>query len=356
MAELANEVKENLLDYVRLLYPSRKHVTILDLARITDGWETEVYSFILEYESNGEHHSDDLILRIYPGDNAEEKSTKEFKVMAKLHDLGFPVPRVYYLGTDQSIFGKPFVMMEKISGQSMGKIIEASSENTRKDMIELFCKIFVDLHGLDVEPFISDPSIATDPSAYDTRNPYDYITNLLSSFRRVMARFQTEGLALALFNRLICWLEERRQSVPCQRLSLVHFDYHPFNILIKDDGTPFVIDWTNAAITDYRVDLAWTLLLVSTYGNSEMRDYILETYERIAGSKVRTIEYFEVIAATRRLGSIYLSLSAGAEKLGMRPEAVEIMKQEKEHIRNVIRILHDKTGIAVREFNELLGL
>lgn len=356
MAMSEREFQENLLEYFKARYPAKRHIKALDLVKITDGWETDVYSFSLEYESDNKLHSNDLILRIYPGDDAKEKSAKEFKVMAKLYEVGFPVPKVYHLETEQSTFGKPFVIMERIDGRSMGEIIEVSSEKTRKDMISLFCKMFVDLHRLDIRPFVSDLSIAPDLSVYNTKNPYDYMTHLLENFRRVMASFKKEESAFALFNQILDWLEKGKQSVPSKRLSLIHFDYHSYNILIRDDGTPFVIDWTGSAITDYRVDLAWTLLLASTYGNPEMRNYILETYEKIAGGKVENIEYFEVVAATRRLGSIYLSLSEGAEKLGMRPEAVETMKQQTEHVEAVIGVLRDRSGIKIREFDELLKL
>jgi len=76
-------------------------------------------------------------------------------------------------------------------------------------------------------------------------------------------------------------------------------------------------------------------------------------YEKIARSNVEDIEYFEVIAATRRIGSIYLSLREGAEKLGMLPETVETMRRQKRHIETVIKVLSDRTGIALEEFEEL---
>ena len=125
------------------------------------------------------------------------------------------------------------------------------------------------------------------------------------------------------------------------------------NVLIRSDGKPFVIDWMNFDITDYRIDVAWSLLLASTNGNPEARDYLLGTYEDIAGNKVEDIEFFEALAAARRLFSIYISLSLGPEKLGMRPEAVEMMKQG-DHINSVIKVLCDRTGITFMGFDELL--
>ena len=349
------ELQKNLKKYLESRITSGRHIKVSSPVRITSGWETDVYSFKSEYESDGKLSSDDLILRLYPGDGAEEKAAKEFNAMAQLHRVGFPVPKVYWLEIVKSTLGKPFVIMEKVNGQSMGEALN-ESENTKKTMLRLFCKIFVDLHRLDVTPFVSNRVIVSDPSVYEINNPYGYLNKLLADFKRGMASLITDDRAFDLLNKIISWLEERKSSAPSRRWSLAHLDYHPYNILIRNDGTPFVIDWTNFDITDYRLDLAWTLLLCSTYGDPEMRDHILRTYERTAESKVVNIEYFEVIAATRRIGSIYLSLRNGAEKLGMLPETVETMRKQKGHIDAVIKVLSDRTGIALREFDMALKI
>jgi aminoglycoside phosphotransferase (APT) family kinase protein len=345
----------NLLEYFRSRHPTKTNVKVSDPVRIASGWETDIYSFSLGYACNNELHSQDLVLRIYPSGDSATKSTREFGVMAKLRDLGFPVPKVHFLETDRSFLSNPFVIMEKINGRTMAEVSGTALKETSEEMNKLFCKMFVDLHRLNPEPFLSDPSIILDRSTYEANNTHMHIANILENFRRTMAHFQVDETVLQLFNQIIGWLEENEKNVPDGRTSLAHLDYHPHNILIRDDGKPFVIDWTNFNITDYRVDLAWTLLLMGTYDSPEVRDCVLETYERISQSKAETIEYFEVIAATRRLGSIYLSLSQGAENLGMRPEAAKIMKQQKNHVKAVIKVLSDRTGIEIGEFGSFLG-
>jgi aminoglycoside phosphotransferase (APT) family kinase protein len=348
------ELQRRLSEYFEAHSQGRKHARASNIAKISDGWETDVYAFTLKYQSNGKPHSEDLILRLYPGENVKEKATKEFRVMAKLHEIGFPVPKVYYLETDQSIFGKPFVIMEKVDGLSMGEKLGKASEKARNDMLSLFCRMLVDLHRLDIKPFVSDSAIVADPFAYDANDPYGYLTRLFAGFRRYIIHFEADQAALGVFNQVMDWLEERAESVPSKKLSPVHLDYHFYNVLIREDGGPFVIDWTNFDVTDYRVDLAWTLLLTSTYGRYSMRNSVLEMYERTEGNKVENIEYFEVVAATRRLGSIYLSLGEGAEKLGMRPEAASIMRQQATHIKAVVKVLSERTGIRISIFDELL--
>ena len=54
------------------------------------------------------------------------------------------------------------------------------------------------------------------------------------------------------------------------------------------------------------------------------------------------------------LGSIYLSLGEGAEKLGMRPEAANIMRQQAKHKKAVAKVLSDRSGVKISIFDELL--
>jgi len=90
---------------------------ISSLTQITGGWENEVYSFTLEDEEAAGRKCEDLILRIYPGNDAPQKSAREFNAMKQLYEVGFPVPEVLLLELDNSPFGKPFVIMEKIDGR-----------------------------------------------------------------------------------------------------------------------------------------------------------------------------------------------------------------------------------------------
>jgi aminoglycoside phosphotransferase (APT) family kinase protein len=341
---MENEIQSRLQSFYENRFASRENIRISALTKISDGWENEVYSFIIEYGQHTDRKHEDLILRIYPGDGAPKKAAKESNGMKELHEFGFPVPEVFILELDDSPFGKPFVIMEKIHGRSMGAVIDESPNEKKLELATLFCRMFVDLHALDWRPF------APDPSLYETGDPYTFIKHGLSEAQEHIDRFQRNEFA-----PILAWLEERYLDVPCERLSVIHLDYHPYNILLRDDGKAFVIDWTNIDVADFRVDLAWTVLLMSTYRSPEARQIILDEYERIAGHRIEQIEYFEVAASFRRLFSISVSLSDGADKLGMRPEAVTQMKQNVGHIENVYSVLYDRTGITIPEIETLLS-
>src|SRR5205823_3819424 len=136
----------------------------------------------------------------------------------------------------------------------------------------------------------------------------------------------------------------------------IHWDYLPGNVLLRADGAAYVIDWTQIEVSDFRFDLAWTLLLLSSRGRPERRAVILNEYEHLAGilsggqvMSIEQIEVFEVVACLKRLASIFISLSKGATTLGMRPEAEVLMRRDVGHIRAVYTVLQERTGRRVPE-------
>ena len=321
-----------------------EHMSIPDPVNISDGWENEVYSFTVECGETSKRQRYDLILRIYPGDGASHKATREFSGMARLHRLGFPVPEVFMLELDESYFGKPFIIMEKINGRKMGTVVAESSGEKQQELMTLFCKILVDLHALDWRQF------ATELRSDKTEVSHTSVDRALKEIQRYIEYFQIDE-----FSPTLDWLRERNRDITSEYPSVIHFDYHPNNILLQKDGRAFVVDWTNIDVADFRLDLAWTILLTSTYGNPEVRQTILDEYERISGRKLEQIEYFEVMACLRRLLIITISLKAGADKLGMRQEAVTGMKQNADHIESVYAFMCGKTGINIPKTEMLIS-
>jgi len=343
MHALEPEIRRDLLNLYETELPSAQNMRIVDLVRIADGWETDVYSFALEYEEAAQRKRQNLILRIYPGDDAQEKSAREFHAMRQLYKVSFPVPQVLLLESEGSRFGKPSVIMERIEGRPMGDIMDESPAERKMELLTQFCGMFVHLHRLEWRSFVPDPSY------YATRELSAIVSDELEQWQAYLHSFQ-----MATFNPVFDWLSERIVGVPFGGPSLIHMAYHPWNILLRDDGAAFVIDWGAVQVSDYRLDLAWTLLLMSTYGTPDVWEIVLGEYEQAAEGSVEGIEFFEVIACLRRLASIAVSLSQGAAKMGMRVGA-EAMMQDASHVTNVYALLRDRTGISIPAIEELLA-
>jgi aminoglycoside phosphotransferase (APT) family kinase protein len=329
--------------YCESAFPAWQDVRVGELASISEGWESDIYSFDLEH---GARAREGLILRIYPGDDAREKSAREFQGMRRLHQAGYPVPEVLVLERDRSPFGKPFVIMERIEGRMLWPVMfdPSVAGEMQRELLTLFCELFVQLHALDWRPFVD----ADEQARYG--NPYTFVDRLLDQFRSVLARSPVPGFA-----PVMAWLEERRDGVPCSRPAVVHLDFHPGNVLLRDDGSAAVVDWTQVDVADLRLDLAWMLLLIGIYEGAEWRTHVLAEYERLAGSAVEGLAYFDVLACVKRLGSVVISLLEGPEKMGMRPEAVAMMRQQMGPLGSVYDLLVERTGIKVSEIEDLLA-
>jgi aminoglycoside phosphotransferase (APT) family kinase protein len=335
-------MRGTLQDYLQRTVPDWQGVQVEDLIDLGAGWESELYAFIVEHGPVGNRLREALVLRVYPGDEGGAKAVHEFRSMSRLHKAGYPVPKVLLLEREDSPFAMPFVIMERIKGQVMASLLFGPPGAQQQELLTLFCELFVCLHRLDWQPFVDN---VTDDEVI---NPYFFVDRWLSRARDGLARFhQVELLPI------IEWLEERREVLPCRRPSPVHQDFHPENILLQDDGSAVVIDWTSFDVSDPRIDLAWTLVLAHSYVGPEWRNGILHEYERVSGAKVEQIELFEVFACGRRLFDISVSLVEGAAKLGMRPGAAAMMRQQMGAAQRVYELLAERTGIRIVELEQL---
>lgn len=336
-------VQNRLLTYCAQAFPDWQVTEVSGVTDISTGWESELYSFVLECGPPANRRREALILRLYPGDGGAAKAAHEFHSLRRLRRAGYPVPEALALEREDAPFGRPFILIEKIDGEVMWPLMSRSSVEAQEALLTLFCKLFVQLHALDWRAFADD---ADRDSAGDRHLFVD-------RWLRV-ARDTLDRSPHADFLPAVAWLEGQRDALACDRASPVHQDFHPNNVLVRPDGSAVVIDWTGFAVSDARFDLAWTLVLAHAYAGAEMRDRILREYERLTGAAVRQVECFEVCACARRLYDIAVSLSDGAERQGMRPEAVAAMKRQRGATERVYDMLTARAGIRIKSIEVLL--
>jgi aminoglycoside phosphotransferase (APT) family kinase protein len=207
-----------------------------------------------------------------------------------------------------------------------------------------FCALFVQLHRLDWRPFV------TDPAALAAAGPYMYVDQALRD-----ARWDVEHLGLTGFGPLVDWLAAHRGQAACTQPAVVHRDFHPSNVLLRADDSAVVIDWSGLGVTDPRFDLAWTVLLAQSHAGEALSRTILSEYERASGTAVVGLDYFEVFACARRLADVTVSLTQGAERMGMRPEAVALMRAQLPAVARVAQRLETLTGRRLPEVEALLA-
>ena len=336
-----NVTEERLLEYIRGLHPEREGVTVSQLEEITSGWETELYGYTLDYSEDGLSVSKRLVARLYPGRHAAGKAMKEYTVMGRLGDAGYPVPEVHEAETDVNVLGLPFMVMDWIEGHSMMDDFLGTPIEELRPHLEAFTKLFVDLHRVDpAQVFPESPRYEDTPS---------YLEMALERTARDL-----EERGPPWLRPVLSWLDEYRHGVSPGRFSVLHGDFHPGNVMASPDGSHAVIDWGASSLGDFRGDLMWTVLLASAFWGRPFGETILDAYQRTAGEEVRDAGFFEVAAIYRRIQDTSISFMSGAGEAGMRDGAVEQMKEGIAHLHSVHSFLEERTGIRLPEFDGLL--
>jgi len=308
----------------------------------TTGWESEIYAFTLTSGNPGQRQAVQLVLRLLTGGRMED-AEREYQILSLLNRAGYPVPKVYALGRNDDGLGYPFIIMQCIQGGSFADRFSTVHSGDPAPL-DQFIALFHRLHSLDWRPYVDNPH-----SFEKHHEPFYHYDRILANYTEHLSRFN-----VSTFNPVMTWLWDQRSRVPCPQSSIVHLDFHHNNILEDADGSLYVIDWTSAEISDYRFDLAWTLTLALAYRGEAGRARILEAYEQQMGGPVSALDVFEVAAILRRIGSVMLSLHAGAEALGMRPEAVEVMRGEVGLLTRLYEYLSHLTGLELPEIKACL--
>jgi aminoglycoside phosphotransferase (APT) family kinase protein len=334
-----SEQKQILERYLEARFRDKAALSITQLDKLRDGWESDNYILTVEYGATGTYAT--WVWRIYSGVGSQAKAAQEFASMKKLFAAGYPVPHVLLLETEHSPVNRPFIIMEYIQGEVMWHLLDIAPADKQEQLIDQFCQLFVKLHGLDWKQF--DDNLPDD-------DPFFFIDHWLDDARSVLRNFPQVDASPFLE-----WVIARRELLTCARPSPAHQDFHPGNVLIKTDNSAMVIDWTGFDITDFRFDLAWTLVLAHAYGGSGLRDQILQGYQRHAGKPVDQIEVFEAIGCARRLLDLTVSLTQGAQRMGMNAQATEAMRADMESHRRVYRLFFERTGLQIEAFDTLFG-
>lgn len=330
-----------LQDYLSIAFPDWNALDVLNVQDITSGWETEIFSFDIQYSESGHEAIKPLIARIYPGAIGADKAKSEFDILQSLAAAGFPVPQVFAIDIESKAFDAPSIIMERILGSTMMEIMDKGNKSRFSEMTDLFGRLFVQLHSLDWRkmPVVSEADLRADS--------HTVFKDHLDGYRGHLQRHH-----VGFLSPMVDWLSEHLQEITLLPISVLHRDFHPMNILIDREGKPYVIDWTAAMLGDPRIDVAWSMLLAELHLGGGLQDIILESYQSARGEKLEDMDYFSIDACLRRLSDILISLSSGASTLGMRESTSEEMKAGVNLITHMHDIVERITGIRIEEIDQ----
>ena len=259
-----------------------------------------------------------------------------------LRKAGYPVPALLLQEPDPGILGEPFEIIERLEGQALWPALVFANPERQRDLLCRFGFLLAQLHQLDWRSFAEHPEL------YEN-NPALLLEETLSHYRSLYTKYNLNG-----FLQVVDWLDARKHKIAVQP-AVVHQDFHANNVFLCTDGRFAVIDWTQLAVSDYRIDLCWSWLIMGDFGNPVWGEQISNAYRSHSRRSVAHLEYFRVIVCMKLLASTVISLGFRPEELGLRPEAAQVSGKQLPIYQQLSQQLQTITGLTVLELEDALA-
>ncbi len=96
-------------------------------------------------------------------------------------------------------------------------------------------------------------------------------------------------------------LQTRITSMP-KHDKVCHGDFNPSNIIITDEGVPYIIDWSHATRGNASADAARTYLIFTLEGKEDIAKKYIEVFSKKADIPIQLIQkWMPIVAASQSL-------------------------------------------------------
>ena len=162
---------------------------------------------------------------------------REYRAMAGLNRIDFPVPRAHLLCEDPEVIGTAFYVMERVEGRVIwNPLLPGFSREERRGIYESMVDVLARLHLADYEAL----------GLAEFGRPGNYFARQISRWSKQYVASETESIPE--MDRLMEWLPQN--IPPDDSVCLVHGDYQLANMITHptEPRIVAVIDWELATI------------------------------------------------------------------------------------------------------------
>jgi len=241
----------------------------------TQGLSGEVYEITSKTKS--------FILKFYRRGDAH-KAFKEMKIYQVLSRLGIPVPKVYFADTEGKIAKKPFLLIQKLEGESFASLLKRGKG---REFVESFAASLHKLHSAQL-------------SNLDLKLKRKSLIDELYELKNIAAVFLALSMSPIVFHRVYKTLSEvLTRPLKGNPPALLHGDCGPDNIIYRN-GVVYLIDFEEAYVGDpaFDVGYAYHSIKFSVPHEPVLADHFVETYESLHG-KLRNLKLYKRLAALK---------------------------------------------------------
>lgn len=185
---------------------------------------------------------------------------------ARVEETGLNIPKL--LGVTM-VDGKWAIMYEFIEGKTLATLMEENPDK-KEEYLEMLVDIQLNIHT------------KTSP----------LLTKIKDKMNRKIS--ETTLDATTRYD-----LHTRLEAMPKHK-KVCHGDLNPSNIIIKNDGTPYVIDWAHATQGNASADAARTYLLFCLEGKTEDAKKYLSIFCKKSNTAMQYVQkWMPIVAASQ---------------------------------------------------------
>lgn len=208
----------------------------------------------------------DRVIKVFENEYSKADILNEALNQARIEETGLNIPKILGVSTEN---GKWAIISEYIKGKTLARLMTESPDKF-DEYLERFVDIQMEIHS----------------------KKAPLLTKLKDKMNRKINQADID--ATTRYD-----LHTRLEGMP-RHNKVCHGDFNPSNIIITDDGTPYIIDWAHATQGNASADVARTYLLFWLDGNIEGAKKYMELFCKKSDTARQYIEkWLPIVAASQ---------------------------------------------------------
>ena len=210
----------------------------------------------------------DRCIKVFDAEYSKADVLNEALNQARIEETGLHIPRVLAVTTVED---KWAIISEYIEGKTLAQLMQEDTEGERtEEYLELLVDLQLKMHSM------------TCPM----------LNKLKDKMNRKISQAQLD--ATTRYD-----LHTRLEGMP-KHNKVCHGDFNPSNIIITEDGTPYILDWSHATQGNASADAARTYLLFCLAGNEDMASKYLSLFCRKSDTARQYVQkWMPIVAASQ---------------------------------------------------------
>ena len=208
----------------------------------------------------------DLCIKVFDENYSKSDILNEALNQARIEDTGLNIPRIYEV---TSVDGKWAIVSEYISGKTLAQLMEENPDK-KDEYLEMLVDLQILVHSKE-EPLLN--------KLKDKMNGKISMSDLDATTRYD--------------------LHTRLEGMP-KHNKVCHGDFNPSNIIITEDGTPYILDWSHVTQGNASADVARTYLLFCLSGDEDAANKYLDLFCEKSGTEKKYVRsWMPIVAASQ---------------------------------------------------------